>query len=981
MSDRGRFLFLIILVFTLSIYTGSVLAQDEKLITIKGKITGNGDEPLPGVSILEKGTSIGTITDSNGQYILQASAEGVLVFSSAGYYTEEIPIRSRSVIDFTLQPELKILDDFPGSSNAIVSIDEKNFNRGLINDPLQLIQGRVAGLIIAKPGGDPNGEFVTRLRGVQTISGSAEPLIVVDGFPGASLSSVDPADIETIEVLKDVAASSIYGLRGGNGVILIKIKTGEGKFKARYSGAVSFDKIQQNLSFMKAEEYRRLFGAVDFGYDTDWLDEVTRTGVSLVHNLSLSGGSNHTSYYASLNYRDIEGIAINTGLSRLNARFNLSQNFLKDKAKIGVMLASTNDKKQLGFNDVFTYAVSSNPTMPVRFDGTAGLTDIGGYAERDIYDYLNPVSIAKQAVNDNKESIISGSLNGEFDLGSLVKGLGISLTISSQTINDLNGQYFPSTLKFGGGYEDNGFASRSTVKGTTNFADTRIYLQRETPKWAYSLAGGYSYQDFRDEQFEIEGGNFLTDAFLYNNMSAAQDFNNGLGYVNSNASSHKLVAFYGILNMNFNNNFFINASARYEGSSRLGQNNKWELFPALSFGARLNELMDIGAFDYLVGRIIVGSAGRIPGSSYLSLQKFGPGGTMFFDGDYIPYYIAISNENQDLGGEKTSELNIGFDFGFRNSNIYDSFDWYHRNTKDIILPVRTPVPPNLSWTTYVNVAQLRNSGIELSIKWDLVKSTTFNYSTNLMFATYNTKVISLSNDEYSFGDDGVLYRGRFGVGSSSFGIVRTKEDEPLGDFWLSVYIGIYPDGTPQFADLDGDGNFCYCDADQMVVGNALPGWTLGWGHSISAGNFEINMFFRGVFGHDLYSDFRALYENLESTTVRNWNVVTTENFNPNLKRAVRSSLQVENASYLKLDNITIGYRLPNISKLGISEAKIFITGQNLFTLSGYSGVDPEVRYMDSQYYWYRNDPMVPGIERRNTYFPTRTISLGIRFTF
>ncbi|MCH7514252.1 MAG: SusC/RagA family TonB-linked outer membrane protein [Bacteroidetes bacterium] len=981
MSDRGRFLFLIILVFTLSIYTGSVLAQDEKLITIKGKITGNGDEPLPGVSIVEKGTSIGTITDSNGQYILQASAEGVLVFSSAGYYTEEIPIRSRSVIDFTLQPELKILDDFPGSSNAIVSIDEKNFNRGLINDPLQLIQGRVAGLIIAKPGGDPNGEFVTRLRGVQTISGSAEPLIVVDGFPGASLSSVDPADIETIEVLKDVAASSIYGLRGGNGVILIKIKTGEGKFKARYSGAVSFDKIQQNLSFMKAEEYRRLFGAVDFGYDTDWLDEVTRTGVSQVHNFSLSGGSNHTSYYASLNYRDIEGIAINTGLSRLNARFNLSQNFLKDKAKIGVMLASTNDKKQLGFNDVFTYAVSSNPTMPVRFDGTAGLTDIGGYAERDIYDYLNPVSIAKQAVNDNKESTISGSLNGEFDLGSLVKGLGISLTISSQTINDLNGQYSPSTLKFGNGSWKNGFASRSTVKGTTNFADTRIYLQRETPKWAYSVAGGYSYQDFRDDQFDMQGGNFLTDAFLYNNMSAAQDFDNGLGHVNSYASTHKLVAFYTQLDLSLNERYFINVIARYEGSSRFGLNKKWALFPAVSLGLRLDELLRINFFEHLQGRISVGSAGRIPESSYLSLQRFGRGGSTYMDGSYKPSYNVINNENQDLGSERTNEVDIGFDFAVMNGKIYGSFDWYQRNTKDIILPVRTPVPPNLFWTTYVNVVQLRNSGIELSINWDLVKSTTLNYTTNFMFATYNTTVVSLSNNEYEFGENGLFFRGSavgFGRGPIT---TRVKVGEPLGDFWGPVFTGVDANGYTEFADLDRDGYFCYCYEDHQVIGNGLPDWSLGWSNKISAGKFELDIFFRGVFGHDILNEFRVRYENLESTTLGNWNVVTTQYFNPNVRIAVYSNIHVENASYFLLDNITIGYNLPEIPKLGISEAKIFITGQNLFTFSGYSGVDPEVRYMDSHNFWYRNDPMVPGIERRNTYLPSKTVSLGIRFTF
>ncbi len=957
---------------------------------VSGVVSDEANEPLPGISIFEKGTSNGTSTDSNGQYILQASTDGILIFSFAGYNTKEIPIQSRSIIDFTLQPELKIINDFPGATNAIVRIEESHFNRGLINDPLQLIQGRVAGLIIARPGGDPNGDYVTRLRGVQTISGSAEPLIVIDGFPGASLSSVDPADIENIEVLKDVAASSIYGLRGGNGVILIKTKSGEsGRIQTRYSGAVSFDKVQQNLSYMSGEEYRRINGSVDFGQNTDWVEEVTQTGVSQVHNLSISGGTDHTSYYGSFNYRGVEGTAINTGYDRINGRFRLKQTFLQELAKIGLWIASTNDNKQLGFNDVFNYAASTNPTLPVYYQSYpfGYVENIGGFSERQVFDSYNPVSIAKQAVNDNRESIISGGLSGEIDLGSLVQGLGASLIISSQTINNLNGQYFPSTLKYGDGYNRNGFATRSTNKNTSNFSDVRLHYQHKTPKLDYSLAGGYSYQNFVEEQFGMEGGDFLTDAFLYHNMGAAQDFYNiypwGFtpGEVYSYKSSHKLVAFYARGDLSFKEILYINAIARYEGSSRFGQNKKWALFPAISVGFRIDKLLETDAFDLLQARISVGSAGRIPESSYLSLQKFGPAGLMYYNGTTMNSYSPVSNENKDLGPERTREVDIGFDFAVMNGKIRGSFDWYKRNTEDIILPVQVPVPPNLFWDTYVNVAQLKNSGIELSINWNAFNSASFGYSTGLMLATYNTTVLSLSNNAYEYGENGVYFRGSVGPGCGCYETTRVKEGEPLGDFWGYVFTGVDDTGRPEFADLNRDGQFCDCDDDRQVVGNGLPDWSLGWSNKISAGKFDFNIFFRGVFGHDILNEFRLRYENLESTTLGNWNVVNTKHFNPKVKRAVHSDIHVENASYFLLDNITIGYNLPEIPKTGISELKFFITGQNLFTISGYSGVDPEVKYMDSEYYWNQDDPMVPGIERRNIYFPTKTVSVGIQLSF
>jgi iron complex outermembrane receptor protein len=869
--------------------------------------------------------------------------------------------------------------NIPSLTKATTKVDENGFNQGLINNPLQLIQGRVEGLIIAKPGSDPNGAFVSRIRGIQSIGVSSEPLIVIDGLPGAELSSVDPANIASIEVLKDIASSSLYGIRGGNGVILINTKSGHsGKSRARYRGSISFDMPDQNLSVMSANEYRGIFNNVDFGNNTDWMEEITRTGVSQVHNLSFSGGTERFLFYVAANYRKIEGIIKNSGFESFNGRMNLSSKFLNDRGKIEIMMATTTSTNQLGFNEVFKYAISGNPTLPIKYDGSPGTTNVGGYSERDIFDWFNPMSIIDQSVNNQDNLLLNGSLMLEYDFGSILEGLGSSIYIYNQSQRSIGGSYFPITSKFRNNYYNNrGMAGRTYDHDNNNMIDTRVYLERESSILKYSITGGYTYQYIFNEGFLANGGTFLTDAFLYNNLTAAQDFNTGLGTVASYANSHKLSAFYGLLSLNFNENFFLDASLRYEGSSRLGQDNKWHTFPSLSIGGRLDKLWNISGLDYLMGRISLGKAGRIPESSYLSLQRYDQIGISYQDGEYRPVYGTISNSNPDLGNETTSELNIGVDFAFGSGKINASFDWYTRTTKDMILPMIVPVPPNLYYVKDVNLGELKNSGIELRLDWNLITSPKWNYSTSLAIGTYNTTVISLSSGRSEFGQNGMVYKGDLGRGCGH-ATHRNKEGEPLGNFWGPVYTGSIMDGMPMMADLNGDGQYCDCDDDMTVIGNGLPDWTLGWGHSMSSGRFEINLFFRGVFGHDLYNEFRFDYENLESSTVGNWNIVNTEYFNPSLRRAMLSDLQVENASFFTLDNISVIYQLPDIPKAGMYELEIFVTGQNLIILTGYSGTDSEVRFTDESYFGRSPDQMVPGIDKENTFLPSKTITLGIR---
>jgi TonB-linked SusC/RagA family outer membrane protein len=465
-------------------------------------------------------------------------------------------------------------------TSSVASVKEEDFNVGMVNNPAQLIQGKVAGLTIAKPGGNPNDPYTVRLRGVTTFGANQEPLVVIDGFIGASLSSVDPADIASMDVLKDGSAAAIYGTRGSSGVILITTKNGKkGRTNVDYNGSISFDNIDRAMNFMTPSEYLAVDGAVNLGSETDWLDEVTQTGISQVHNLSLGGGTDKTQYRASINYRDVDGMAINTGFNQINARLNLSQKALNDRATFTLNLSSTTKNADYGYNEVFRNAILSNPTLPVLYDGTQGLTNIGGYAERDVFDYWNPISIAKQNINEGKDTRNMGQLKLEYDFSDLVNGLRFSASYSLQTETDLRGQYDPKTAKFRDGFANRGNASRSTERRMNELFETTLDWLGTAGRTDITALLGYSYQDFFTEGFNMSGGQFLTDAFTYNNMSSAEDFNNGLGNVDSYAYMSRLIAFFGRVNLNVNNTYFLSVSARQEGSSRFGENNKWGSFP------------------------------------------------------------------------------------------------------------------------------------------------------------------------------------------------------------------------------------------------------------------------------------------------------------------------------------------------------------------------------------------------------------------
>lgn len=958
---------------------------------ITGKVTDAATgEGMPGASVLVKGTTRGMITDLDGNYSIEASSTDVLVFSFIGYNTVEETVGTRTTINLTLSESIQGLNEVvvvgygtqekKEITSAVASIKSEDFNRGTVNDPTQLLQGKVAGLNISKPGGNPNGGFNIRLRGISSFGANAEPLIVIDGVIGASLSTVDPNDIESMDVLKDGSAAAIYGTRGSSGVILVTTKSGKkGKAVVEYSGTAATENVARTIPIMSAEEYRALPGSNDLGSNTDWFDAVTKTGVSFVNNLSISGGNEGTSYRMSLNSRNVEGVGINSGFDQLNARLNLTQRALKDKALFSINISNTTADRQFGNDNSFRYAIISNPTLPI-YDPNPQTPNFGGYAERDIFDWFNPVSIAEQNINDGREGRLLTSIRGEYNFTDNFK---VSAFYSSQRETFWNGSYSPKTAKFGGGFGRKGLATVQNNETLNDLFETTLNYDKSVGKLNMSFLGGYSYQEFFYQGDYTQAGNFLTDAFTYNNLGAALDFANGLATVYSYASENKLVAFFGRANFNFDDTYLLSISSRYEGSTRFGENNKWGLFPAVSAGVNLANLVDITGVNALKLRASYGRTGTQPGESYISLLRYGRQGNFFYNGAFVPSYGPVSNNNPDLSWETKDEVNVGLDFVAFNNKLSGTIDYFTRVTSGMILPINVPVPPNLFPTTLLNIGEVENSGLEVLLNYNAIDKSEFKWNVGVNFSTLATNLRSLSAGDLSFG--AVNYRSNFGSpGQNLTQLIRVQENGPLGQIWGPIQTGVDENGAPIMKVINGtakdaNGNpvYCNCDDDRAQLGTAYPTINFGINNSFNYKNWDLNFFFRGSLGHSLINSYRGFYENTESTTVQNWNIVKTKYFDPNIKKAEYNSSHVEKADFMILDNATIGYNFNVKQGKSVGKIRTFLSVQTPFMFTGYTGVDPSVRYQDPE----NGDPLAPGIERRATYFTTTITTLGLNLSF
>jgi TonB-linked SusC/RagA family outer membrane protein len=967
--------------------------------TIAGKVTDSKDgSPLVGASVIgttAKGVKVGVTTAASGTYSLSSAEEITKIsITMTGYENMDINVSGRTTVDAAMKQAASNLSEVivvgygtqqkKEITSAITSISAEQFNKGNVNDVAQLLQGKAAGLSIARPGGDPNGGFEIRLRGLSTLGANAQPLVVVDGQVGADMNSIDPADIKSVDILKDGSSAAIYGTRGSAGVIIITTKTGaKGRSELNYSGSVSIESPARYTPHMSSTEYRafiKTLGAgTDFGANTDWYDEVTRTAIAQQHNLSLSGGNDHTTYNVSMNYRRTEGIGLNTGFDQINGRAHIQHKAINDKLTLTADLSTTRRQSMLGFGNAYEYATIYNPTSPVYAQTPSQDLAGGGFFEVSATEYSNPVAILLQNMNDQTLKRLNFAISGEYEF---TRGLKFLLRYAQQQTSTYLSAYTPSNAFIDRGFYNgvtgvgrHGYSYKNDDEATSQLFESTLSYAKRFNKIDMNVIAGYSYQDFLNQGYNAGGGNFITD-LSGQSFATAQDFQNGLGSVNSYKNGSRLVAFFGRVNLNYNNKVYLSASYRREGSSQFGPNNKWGDFPAISAGADLSKFFDFGtSVSMLKLRASYGVTGALPPFPGLSQLTFTGQGNYLINGSWIATYGPNQNANPDLKWEKKAETDIGLDFGLFGGRLNGTLDYYVRNTTDLLFNVTVPSPPALFNRAWKNVGDLRSTGYEITLNYDVLRnSKSLTWTTGINYAHNHVVLTRLDPSAGS-------YIGETNLGSpgqEATQITRSFEGEEIGAFYQAVYRGVDKNG--KFLHDDGKGNAVLSTATtyKTVIGHGLPDFEIGWTNTFRLKNWDFNFFLRGSFGHDLINTNRAFYEN--PTVAALYNVVKTKYFNPDLKDAqIFSSLYVEKGDFVKLDNATLGYNFNIRSKTGngVKNLRVYLTGRNLFTITGYTGADPEVRYSDKFSITSQPNILAPGIDRRATWVLTRSFTFGL----
>ena len=987
------YLYGFIALLTMLLSNSFIYSQDN----ISGQVTSD-DGPLPGATVIVKGTNIGTTSDFDGNFNLKVTDGDVLVVSYVGFTTQEVAVAGQDQITVTLESNNE-LDEVVvtgyGSQNqkevtsAVVKVTAEEFNKGTINDAAQLLQGKVAGLQIYNKGGDPNTENVIRLRGISTVGANVQPLIVIDGVIGASLNNVDPNDIENINVLKDGSAAAIYGSRGSSGVIIVTTKKGFlGKITLNYNGQLAVAQRFNSVGVLSPSEFVAA-GGTDLGSETIWMDEVTRDAVSKIHNISASGGSGNTSYRVSTNLREVEGILKNSGFDQFNTRLNFSTKALNDKLSVDLSTSVTTKDADKGFSQALRYSVMANPTMPIYGVDSPyqfNAAQFGGYFESlGLYDSYNPVSMVDQNTNRGDSMEFNYGLNLGLDL---LDNLKLTVRLAEQNSKSSNTIYYPTTSHF------NGNATSPLRKGLAEKYNERYSFKLYELFGNYNtsfgntnmiLTAGYSYNQTNFSNNFISLGDFPDNSVDFSNaIEFSQDLLNA-GFITANSDAtpdEKIIAFFGRLNLTFDNAIFVNASLRQEGSTKLGEDEKWGLFPSLGLGVDLNKYLDIANVDLLKVRVGYGVTGALPGPNGLSQQ----GRTLNYDGGQGGAGTTLTRAaNTTLKWEEKAETNIGIEFAA--DKFSATLDLYQRDIKDFILERTVDVAVYGVDRRFENAGELQTKGLELSLNYDLINNDKMSYATGINFSTYETIL-----QDYVL--DGEM-RGNLGApGQNSTAMIRVKVGEEVGQIWGPVFDGVDSGGGVIFADVNGDGSIVANqeaaledNADFQVLGNGIPDFELGWTNQLQFGNWSVNAFFRGAFGHSLVNTFRAFYEPRLSTQ-SSYNYVTTELAVEGLTTARFSSLYVEKADFFKLDNLTITRNI-NLDKFkGIDAIAISLSGQNLFTITNYTGSDPEPNLVDrgdtsngERPSLDDADVLAPGIDRRYNYFNSRTITLGVNVKF
>ncbi len=973
--------------------------------TITGKITDKETgEPMVGVTVVLKGTTLGTTTDFDGNYKLNADQEGTITYSFIGYKKVELPVKGQSVINIQMVSEYENLEEMivigygvqkkTDKTGAVTQITSDELIGGAITDPLQSIAGKAAGVVVTKGGGNPTDDAKIKIRGSAGISGATNtnPLYVIDGVPGADPNMVSPNNIETYNILKDAASTAIYGSQGANGVIIITTKSGsEGVSVLNFSSTTSVNNIAKKLDLLSAADYKEYatkYGLesifVDGGSTTDWQDEIYRTAISQQFNLSASGGGKGSTYYGSLSQQNNNGIIEQSSRNRTIGNLNLTHKALNNKLTIkgGINVAFEEDGLvKLGSNsrdDILYQTYRRNPTDSV-------FQSNGSYAYKRIndsrgFDYVNPIAILFEQTRKDERTKLLGNLSADLEI---VKGLNFKVA-GSYLSSDKRYTYYRPAEMYGGQGNDMGEGQRyyelttqKTLEATLNYTKPIKELHN------LNLLLGYSWQENNFSKFGVNARNSQSTTVGTDNMKSFLDL--VYGDATSEANMSRLIGFFARAAYNFNDKYYIGGSIRTDGSSKFGENNKWGFFPTASVGWNINREEFLKSADWLSQlklRASYGVSGNQSFGPYYSLSVFEPGDIVVdpITGNQILTWLAQRNSNPDLRWEETAEINAGLDFAFFNSRISGSLEVYKKNTTNMLNEYSVPVPPNKYSKTWANSGSMSNQGIELLVTAYVVDLPNLDWKTTIGVSSNTAKITDLG-EYWSENDSKKGWISGQGIVGGDNWTMFVDSGQPIGNFYVYEYVGI-ENGKALYAnhvkakatepDSVPAGKLLTIE-DRYIAGNSTPKMELSWSNSFTFyKNWSLDFSLRGLFGQQVYNHTNAYFSSPiffpNANVMQNSTKYMDEGFFGQF--TVPSDEFIEDASFVRLDYLSIGYNI-NLKNSYIKNIKLSLMGNNLLVLTNYSGADPEMTIDGLDY----------GVDTFSLYPKSRTFSFAINATF
>ena len=922
--------------------------------TITGKITDAKDgSPIIGASILAKGTSIGAVTDASGNFKLSIpESVKTLVVTYIGYDRKEVAITG-AIINITIEAsstsltEVTVVSVGYGSqrkkdvTGAVENLSAKNFNQGAITNPVDQLSGKVAGLTITQPGGDPNQNASVRLRGQSSLSGGLSPLFVVDGVvlddPNQA-QNIPPGDIASYDVLKDASASAIYGSRGANGVIIINTKKGSsGSPSITYNGFVGLSNQSKYYDLLSADQFKSAvtqyfptaLAGLDKGGNTDWQKAITQTAYQQTHNVSISGGSNTFNYYASVNYQNADGVVLNSGKEQLGFRFTAEQKALDDKLDVNFGISNVTTNRKLIDYSNFSYLYNSPPTYPVK-------NADGSYYTYSDFNLANPVEHFNQSYYKANEylTLISGSIDY-----SITKELKFGFQGSTSRNNVQTHEFIPSFPS-----EGNVNTAAQANENTNSYkGNIHINFDKTIGKHSINAFGGYEYNDYGYDYFLANGQQYIIPEQQDNNLGAGNSSYNGIG---SYKQDYLLISFIGRVAYNYDSRFYLTATLRQDGSSKFGTSNQHGLFPSFDVAYRFKKDL-LANVDWIsdvklrAGYGVTGNSDNI--GPYSTLGTVGVVGSYYnaSNSSYLNAYSTNQNANPLLKWEERHGRNIGLDFDLFGGKLSGGVNYFNDETKNLLFNYTVPTPPFVYNSLLANVGTLENKGFELSLTGQIIKGQKLNWSASGQITFIKTTITSLSG-QYSYG--GTTYQltaaqipvgQAVGRGLSATPITYLKPGYSPYEFFLPHYTGIDASGNQTF---DG----------QTIAQNGSPAghyidpspkFNYGISNTIDYGNLSLNFALRGVYGQKIFNNTLL---DVETFTRLPGNNVTKEALSNGIKDApVASDLWLEDASFLRLDNATLSYSFKNLEFAKL--LKVFVSSNNLFVITNYRGLDPEVK--------------------------------------